>query len=105
MVVLGIMAAFGLHELSKQTAEEFPGLTFGEIFAPTRKRISSAVSDANLGERASKIKLPEVRRPGGMSLPDVRRPGGQRGDRIAAETPTGSPWPSPECPTPSRRRR
>ncbi len=91
VVVLGIMAAFGLHELSKQTAEEFPGLTFGEIFAPTRKRISSAVSDANLGERASKIKLPEVRRPGGMSLPDVRRPGGQRGDRDRGRDADGEP--------------
>jgi hypothetical protein len=76
VVVLGAMAAFGLRELSRQTGEEFPGLTFGEIFAPTRKRIAGAVSDANLGERASKIKLPEVKRPSGMSLPDVRRPNG-----------------------------
>ena len=37
VVVLGVMAAFGLRELSKQTAEEFPGLTFGEVLAPTRK--------------------------------------------------------------------
>jgi Short C-terminal domain len=81
VVVLGIMAAFGLRELSKQTEEEFPGLTFGEIVAPTRKRIATAVSDANLGERASKIKLPEVRRPSGMGLPDVRRPSGGRGSR------------------------
>jgi Short C-terminal domain len=81
VVVLGIMAAFGLRELSKQTAEEFPGLTFGEIFAGPRKKITTAVSDANLGERASKIKLPEVRRPSGMGLPDVRRPSGGRGGR------------------------
>jgi hypothetical protein len=89
VVVIGIMAAFGLRELSKQTAEEFPGLTFGEVTAPTRKRIGTAVSDAKLGERASKIKLPDVkraegrqsegRRPGGMGIPDVRRPGGGRG--------------------------
>jgi hypothetical protein len=82
VVVIGIMAAFGLHELSKQTAEEYPGLTFAEILAPTRKKIASAVSDANLGERASKIKLPEVRRPGGMGIPDVRRSGARgRGPR------------------------
>lgn len=81
VVVIGAMAAFGLHELSKQTAEEFPGLTFGEITGPTRKKIATAVSDANLGERASKLKLPEVRRPGGMAIPDVRRPTGRaRGD-------------------------
>lgn len=77
VVVIGIMAAFGLHELSKQTAEEYPGLTFAEILAPTRKKIATAVSDANLGERASKLKLPEVRRPGGMGIPDVRRSSGR----------------------------
>ena len=82
VVVLGVMAAFGLRELSKQTAEEFPGLTFGEIAAPTRKKIATAVTDANLGERASKLKLPEVRRPNGMGIPDVRRaPGRGRGAR------------------------
>jgi len=82
VVVIGIMAAFGLHELSKQTAEEYPGLTFAEILAPTRKKIATAVSDANLGERASKIKLPDVRRPSGMGIPDVRRgPGRGRGGR------------------------
>lgn len=80
VVVLGAMAAFGLRELSQQTAEEFPDLTYGEVLAPTRKKIQTAVADANLGERASKLKLPEVKRPSGMSLPDVRRgPGRGRG--------------------------
>ncbi len=90
VVVLGIMAAFGLHELSKQTAEEFPGLTFGEILAPTRKKIATAVSDANLGERASKLKLPEVRRPGTMGIPDVRRGPGRGGGRRDASGEGGS---------------
>jgi hypothetical protein len=85
VVVLGVMAAFGLRELSKQTAEEFPGLTYGEVLAPTRKKIATAVSDANLGERASKLKLPEVKRPSGMSLPDVRRSSGRGPDRSDAE--------------------
>jgi Short C-terminal domain len=92
VVVLGAMAAFGLHELSKQTAEEFPGLTYGEIFGPTGKRIAGAVSDANLGERASKIKLPEVRRPSGMSLPEVRRPNSRE---AGASPPPQSPEPEP----------
>jgi Short C-terminal domain len=74
VVVIGVMAAFGLRELSRQTAEEFPELTFADVVAPTRKRLATAVSDANLGERASKIKLPEGRRPSGMGIPDVRRP-------------------------------
>jgi hypothetical protein len=72
------MAAFGIRELSKQTAEEFPDLTYGEVLAPTRKAVATAVADAKLGERASKLKLPEVKRPSGMSLPDVRR-GSSRG--------------------------
>jgi hypothetical protein len=89
VVVIGIMAAFGLRELSRQTAEEFPGLTFGEVLGPTRKAFDKAVTDSKIGERASKIKLPDVkrpeaRRPGGMGIPDVRRPGG-RGGRGRAE--------------------
>ena len=101
VVVLGIMAAFGLRELSKQTDEEFPGLTFGEVLAPTRKAIDKAVTDAKLGERASKIKLPEVKRareagrnaPSGMGIPDVRRPAvgargrGRRGRAAAPQPP------------------
>jgi hypothetical protein len=109
VVVLGVMAAFGLRELSKQTAEEFPGLTYGEVLGPTRKKIATAVADANLGERASKLKLPEVKRPSGMSLPDVRRSsgrgraaadGGDRGagDRGAAAD-AAPAAPAPEAPT------
>ena len=86
VVVLGAMAALGLRELAKQTEEEFPGLTFAEVLAPTRKAIETAVSDAKLGERASKIKLPEVKRPevkrpGGLGIPDVRRRTGGGGGR------------------------
>jgi hypothetical protein len=93
VVVIGAMAAFGLRELSRQTAEEFPGLTFGEVLAPTRKAIDKAVTDAKLGERASKIKLPdvkrpEVKRPGSMGIPDVRRPAGGRGRGRAPAPPS-----------------
>ncbi len=98
VVVVGIMAAFGLRELHKQTEEEFPGLTFGDVVAPTRKRIETAVSDAKLGERASKIKLPdvkrpEIKRPSGMGIPDVRRPSGERGSARRDE-PKAAPVPS-----------
>lgn len=96
VVVLGIMAAFGLRELAKQADEEFPGLTFADIVAPTRKRIDKAVSDAKLGERASKIKLPDVKRPdmkrpNGMGIPDVRRPGGGRAAGRRGEAPAPPP--------------
>jgi hypothetical protein len=103
VVVLGIMAAFGLRELAKQTDEEFPGLTFGDVVAPTRKRIDKAVTDAKLHERASKIKLPDVKRPdikrpdikrrSGMGIPDVRRPNGGRGSGNRGE-PAAPPPPS-----------
>ena len=96
VVVLGIMCAFGLRELSRQTAEEFPGLTFGEVFAQPRRMISDAVADANLGERASKLKLPEVKRPevkrpGGIGLPDVRRPGGRGRGRAGGPPESAAP--------------
>ncbi len=113
VVVLGGMAALGLRELSKQTAEEFPGLTYEEVLAPTRKAVAKAASDAKLSERASKLKLPEVKRPSGMSLPDVRRGAGRgrgggggrgadgesggRGAGARGES-VGAP-PAPEAPT------
>lgn len=66
LIVAG-MAAFGIHELRKQTEEEFPGASYGDVFGRTRDKVVSAVKDANIGERvsdqASKLKLPEVRRP------------------------------------------
>jgi hypothetical protein len=57
------MAAFGIRELRRQTEEEFAGLTFQDVFGATRDRMVGAVKSANLGERASKLRLPEVRRP------------------------------------------
>lgn len=67
LIVAG-MAAFGIHELRKQTEEEFPGATYDGVFGRTRDKVVSAVKDANISERvsdqASKLRLPEVRRPG-----------------------------------------
>ncbi len=62
-LILALMAAFGIHELRKQTAEEFPDASFGDTFGGTRDRVVGAVRSANLGERAAKLRLPEVRRP------------------------------------------
>jgi hypothetical protein len=66
LVVAG-MAAFGIHELRQQTAEEYPEAEYGEIFGRTRERVVGAVKGANIGERmgeqAAKWRLPEVRRP------------------------------------------
>jgi hypothetical protein len=67
LIVAG-MAAFGIHELRRQTAEEFPDAAYGDVFGRTRDKVVSAVKDANIpervGEQASKLRLPEVRRPG-----------------------------------------
>ena len=66
LIVAG-MAAFGVHELRKQTAEEFPDAEYAEVFGSTRDRVVGAVKDANIGERVgeqtSKLRLPEMKRP------------------------------------------
>jgi len=79
LIVAG-MAAFGIHELRKQTAEEFPDAEYDEVFGETRDKVVSAVKDANIGERvgeqASKLRLPEMRRPGaGGEAPTAERSG------------------------------
>jgi hypothetical protein len=63
LIVAG-MAAFGIHELRKQTAEEFPDASYSDSFGRTRDKVVDAVKGANLGERAAKLRLPEMRRTG-----------------------------------------
>jgi hypothetical protein len=66
-LIIAAMAAFGIHELRKQTEEEFPEATYDETFGRTRDKMVNAVKDANIpekvGEQASKLRLPEKRRP------------------------------------------
>jgi hypothetical protein len=64
LVVAGFVA-FGIHELRKQATEENPDVTYDEIFGRTKERMVGAVKSANIGERASKLRLPEMGRPGG----------------------------------------
>ncbi len=67
LIVAG-MAAFGIHELRKQTAEEYPDAGYGEVFGNTRDKVVTAVRDANIGERvgeqAAKLRRPEASQPG-----------------------------------------
>lgn len=81
-LVIAGMAAFGIHELRKQTAEEFPDATYEGTFGHTRDKVVSAVRDANIpekvSEQASRLRLPEVRRPT------------SRGGEGAAEAPTAT---------------
>lgn len=67
-LIIAGMAAFGIHELRKQTEEEYPEATYDDFFGRTRAKVVSAVKDANIpermGEQAAKLRLPEVRRRG-----------------------------------------
>jgi Short C-terminal domain len=68
-LLIAAMAAFGIHELRKQTEEEFPEASYDDVFGRTKDKVVNAVKDANIsekvGEQASKLRLPDVRRPGG----------------------------------------
>jgi len=77
LIVAG-MAAFGIHELRRQTAEEFPDASFEDTFGRTRKKVVSAVREAKVGERAAKLRLPELRlpKPAEPEGEDVREPAG-----------------------------
>ena len=82
------MAAFGIHELRKQTATEYPDAHFHEMFGRTKDRVVDAVKGANIGERASKLRLPEVRKPeageGATSeAPTATTPGNEEDARLA----------------------
>jgi len=86
LIVAG-MAAFGIRELSKQTATEYPDVHFHEMYGRTKDRMVDAVKGANLGERASKLRLPEMRKPGGETAeseaPTVVTPAGEEDARLA----------------------
>jgi hypothetical protein len=80
-LVIAGLAAFGIHELRKQATEEFPDAQVSDVFGRTRERVTDAVKSANLGERASKLRLPEVRMPSGER--DAGSDGGAAGDEDA----------------------
>jgi hypothetical protein len=68
-LILAGFVAFGIHELRKQTEEEFPDAGYADYFGGAKTRMVDAVKSANLGERASKLRLPEMRRPPGEAAP------------------------------------
>jgi hypothetical protein len=63
-LIVGGFIALGIHQLRRQTEEEFPGVQLADYFGGARERVAGAVRSANLGERAAKLRLPEMRRPG-----------------------------------------
>ncbi len=76
LIIAGFVA-FGIHELRRQSAEEFPDAQLGDYFGGARERVAGAIKSANIGERASKLRLPEM-----------RRPSGEEGDGETAATPS-----------------
>lgn len=58
------LAALGINELRKQTEEEFPDAKLDDYFGGAKRAVTGAVKSANIGERASKLRLPEKRRAG-----------------------------------------
>jgi hypothetical protein len=83
-LILAGFVAFGIHELRKQTAEEFPDAQLADYFGGARTRVVDAVRSANLGERAAKLRLPEVRPPSAGDEPSAGAAagGGEEDDRL-----------------------
>jgi Short C-terminal domain len=63
-LIIAGMAAFGIHELRRQSTEEFPDASYDEVLGRTKDKVVGAVKGANLGERAAKLRLPERRSDG-----------------------------------------
>jgi len=65
-LVIAGLTAFGIHELRRQAQEEHPDETYDDLFGDTKDKVVGAVKSggATIGEQASKLKLPEVRREG-----------------------------------------
>src|SRR5680860_631931 len=64
LVIAGFVA-FGIHELRRQSSEEFPEAQIDDYFGSVKDLFVGAVKSANVGERASKLRLPEMRQPDG----------------------------------------
>jgi Short C-terminal domain len=84
LIVAGFVA-FGIHELRRQSEEEFPNATIGDYFGGARDRVVGAVKSANIGERvsegAARLRLPE-RRGSGTSGAGAEGPGGDADARL-----------------------
>ncbi len=94
-LVIAGMAAFGIVELRKQTATEFPDADYGEAFGRTKAKVSGAIKDAKIGERvgeqASKLKLPE-RKPVGGEAPTEEAATAAEEAATAAESEDSRLW-------------
>jgi hypothetical protein len=63
-LAIAAIAAYGIRELRHQTHEEFPDAPrLTDTFGGARDRMAVAVKEARIGERAAKLRLPEMRAP------------------------------------------
>jgi len=76
VLIVAAAVAFGIHELRRQTGEEFPDAQLDDYFGGAKDRLVGAVKSANIGERASKLRLPEKRAPADEAPP------AREGDRL-----------------------
>lgn len=70
LIAAGFVAV-GIHELRKQSSEEFPDAQFADYFGGAKARVAGAVKSASISERASKLRLPEVRKPAAGRPPEA----------------------------------
>lgn len=82
-LVIAGFAAFGIHELRKQSGEEFPDANLEDTFGRTRDRVVEAVKEANIGERVERLRLPEMRKPGGEAKGAAAPPVSDEDARLA----------------------
>lgn len=55
-LIVAAFAAFGIHELRRGTATEFPDARYDDYFGGAKKRVVGAVKNANIGERATRLR-------------------------------------------------
>jgi hypothetical protein len=55
-LIIAAFAAFGIYELRRGTATEFPDAEYDDYFGGAKERVVGAVKDANLGEKAARLR-------------------------------------------------
>jgi hypothetical protein len=76
VILFGALAAFGIHELRRQSEEENPDVSMDDLFGGARDRVTGAVKSANIGERMESLRLPEMRKGGGEKGAEAPGDGG-----------------------------
>ena len=78
-LVIAGLAAFGIHELRRQTQEEFPDASYGDFFGGTKDRVVGAVKERQPGRAGVETA------PAGDAQAERRRGRGAERRRLAAD--------------------